>query len=246
MIITLSAVLSKEEVSQFRHALQQAQWTDGTATAGQQAAKVKHNLQLNPEDPIARQLSDYVLQALSRHPHFITATLPSKIYPPLFNCYRNGGHYGTHVDNAVRHLPHTPLRLRTDLSATLFLSEPETYQGGELEVQDPWFEAKATFGQPNNGIKLAAGDLIIYPSTRTHRVNPVTEGERISAFFWLQSMVRDHEQRELLFELDQSIQQLTQTCRSAETEEQPPEEQHPEVLRLTALYHRLVRQWIDT
>ncbi|OPX55963.1 PKHD-type hydroxylase [Oceanospirillum multiglobuliferum] len=233
MIITIPSVLSKDEAAQFYSALQNASWEEGGATAGTQAATVKQNLQLPANDQLAQQLSDYVLQALARHPRFISATLPQKIYPPLFNCYREGGQYGTHVDNAVRTLPNTPLRLRTDLSATLFLNEPDTYEGGELEIIQHW---SAPAEGESSGIKLSAGDLIIYPSTREHRVHPVTKGDRICAFFWLQSMVRDHEQRELLFELDESIQALT----LMQGHEQP------EVVRLTALYHRLVRQWVDT
>lgn len=227
MIIPISAVLSKEEVAQLRSQLDQANWQDGRLTAGAQALSQKQNQQLDLNSILAQQLGDKILRALAHHPVFISAALPLKILPPMFNRYDSGDHYGFHIDNAIRIVPGSSIRLRTDLSATLFLSEPDEYQGGELEIED-------SYG--NHRVKLAAGDLILYPSTSLHRVRAVEQGQRSAAFFWLQSMIRDHEQREVLFDLDQSIQSLTQLHHH----------QHPDVVRLSRSYHRLIRQLADT
>lgn len=227
MIIPISGVLSKDQVAQFRRHLDQANWQDGSLTAGAQALAQKQNRQLDVNSILAQQLSDKVLSVLARHPMFISAALPLKILPPMFNRYDSGDHYGFHVDNAIRIVPGSSIRLRCDLSATLFLSEPDEYQGGELEIED-------SYG--NHQVKLAAGDLILYSSTSLHRVRAIEQGQRTSAFFWLQSMIRDHEQREVLFDLDQSIQSLTLLH----------DHQHPDVIRLSSSYHRLIRQLADT
>ncbi|PKH04274.1 Fe2+-dependent dioxygenase [Psychromonas sp. MB-3u-54] len=227
MIIPIPAVLSKDQVTQFRRHLDQANWQDGSLTAGAQALSQKQNRQLNVDSILAQQLGDKVLSALARHSMFVSAALPLKILPPMFNRYDSGDHYGFHVDNAIRIVPGSSIRLRSDLSATLFLSEPNEYQGGELEIED-------SYGR--HQVKLAAGDLILYSSTSLHRVRAVEQGQRTSAFFWLQSMIRDHEQREILFDLDQSIQSLTQLH----------DNQHSDVVRLSSSYHKLIRQLADT
>ncbi|MEL0637367.1 MULTISPECIES: Fe2+-dependent dioxygenase [Marinomonas] len=227
MLITIPNVLSEHELKQYRQHLAAADWQEGSKSAGEQAFKVKKNKQLPSNDPLTRQLGDHILQVLANSPQFVSAALPRKIYPPLFNAYQNGGHYGWHVDNAIRIVPDTPFRLRTDLSATLFLNNPSEYEGGELCVQDTYGEHK---------VKLKAGDMILYPSTSLHQVLPVTKGQRLASFFWIESMVRDHEQREILYDLDQSIQTLG-------TEQGLD---NPQVIKLSALYHRLVRLHVDT
>ena len=227
MIIQVSNVLTPEQVQTIRRQLDQAPWVDGALTAGSQAVSVKHNQQLAPHNPLAQQLGDTVLSALAQHPVFISAALPLKIYPPMFNRYQGGETYGWHVDNALRVVPGTAVRVRTDLSATLFLSEPDDYEGGDLCIQDK-------FGTQR--VKLNAGDMILYPSTSVHCVEPVTQGVRTCAFFWLQSMVRNHEHRDQLFDLDQSIQSLSRELSS----------QHKDVVQLTGLYQRLIQQWAET
>lgn len=227
MIIPIPAVLSKEEVALFRSHLDQASWEDGSLTAGSQALSQKKNQQLQVNSDLARQLGDKILASLARHPLFVSAALPLKILPPMFNRYDAGETYGFHVDNAIRIVPGSSVRIRTDLSATVFFSEPDEYAGGELEIQD-------SYG--NHQVKLAAGDMILYPSTSLHQVRPITEGSRVSSFFWIQSMIREHEQREILFDLDQSIQSLTMQH----------SHEHEDVVRLTASYHRLIRQLADT
>jgi PKHD-type hydroxylase len=227
MIIPIPAVLSKDQVAQFRRHLDQANWQDGSLTAGAQALSQKKNRQLNVDSMLAQQLGDKVLSALARHSMFVSAALPLKILPPMFNRYDSGDHYGFHVDNAIRIVPGSSIRLRSDLSATLFLSEPNEYQGGELEIED-------SYG--THQVKLAAGDLILYSSTSLHRVRAIEQGQRTSAFFWLQSMIRDHEQREILFDLDRSIQSLTLLH----------DNQHQDVVRLSSSYHKLIRQLADT
>ena len=226
MILPITNVLTAHQVAQMREHLDQASWVDGAVTAGGQALSAKHNLQLSEQDPLARELGDATLTALARNPLFISAALPLKILPPMFNRYSDGGTYGLHVDNAIRVIPGTVTRVRTDLSATLFLAEPDEYEGGELEVEGKYGTQR---------VRLNAGDMILYPSTSLHRVTPVTQGARVAAFFWIQSMVRDHERREMLFDLDTSIQSLT----GAEAEGQ-------DLQRLTAIYHRLIQQWADT
>jgi PKHD-type hydroxylase len=227
MIIPIASVLSKNEVKQYRHYLDNAPWQDGGLTAGAQVIGQKQNQQLDVDSVLAQKLGDSILSALARHPMFVSAALPLKIFPPMFNRYGQGDQYGFHVDNAIRIIPGSSIRLRTDLSATIFLSEPDEYEGGELEIEDSYGEHK---------VKLAAGDMILYSSTSLHRVRAIEKGQRTAAFFWLQSMIRDHEQREVLFDLDQSIQSLTQIH----------EHQHPDVKRLTSSYHRLIRQLAET
>lgn len=227
MLITIPSVFSKTEVSKLNQHLAKGQWVDGMGTAGEQARSVKHNQQLADDSTLAQQLGDIVLDALTRHPLFLSAALPLKIFPPMFNRYQGGETYGKHVDNAVRFVPGTATRVRSDLSATLFLSEPENYQGGELEIQEQFGSQK---------IKLSAGDMILYPSSSVHQVTPVTSGSRVSVVLWMQSMVRDNQQREMLFDLDQSIQALTA--------QNGHQDNH--VMKLTALYQNLIRQWADT
>jgi len=227
MIISIENILSQEQLTHIRSLLSEANWQDGLLTAGQQASSVKSNQQLSETSELNEYLGFQVLEGLSKHPVFISAALPLKIYPPMFNRYHVGNSYGLHVDNAMRVVPGTAVRVRTDLSATLFLNDPDEYEGGELRIE----------GQHDaREIKLKAGDMIIYPSTQLHSVKPVISGSRIASFFWMQSMVRSHEQRELLFNLDQSVQSLM-TLHSHD---------HSDVLRLTGIYQNLIRQWSDT
>jgi PKHD-type hydroxylase len=223
MITRIASVLSKDELAALRAGLDLGAWEDGRLTAGHQSAQVKTNLQLPQNDPVAREASDIVLRALERNPLFVSATLPLHVYPPLFNRYGPGMSFGNHVDNAVRQIPGTPHRLRTDLSATLFLSGPMEYDGGELVIED-------TFGA--HSVKLPAGDLVVYPSNSLHRVQPVTRGMRAAAFFWVQSMVRDDGDRTLLFELDSAIGALTERGSDRNS-----------LVRLTNCYHNLLRRW---
>jgi PKHD-type hydroxylase len=214
-----------EQVREARHLLDAAEWVDGKVTAGHQSARAKDNQQLPEDSPLARQLGDKVLAALERNPRFISAALPLKVFPPLFNRYAGGQSFGLHVDNAIRQVRGTGQRVRTDLSATLFLAEPAEYDGGELVVED-------TYGA--HAVKLPAGHLVLYPSSSLHRVNPVTRGARVASFFWIQSMVRDDAQRTLLFDMDTAIQQMAQ---------QSPD--HPAVVQLTGVYHNLLRMWAE-
>lgn len=223
MLIHIPEILTKAEVKDFRLRLQNTDWIDGKATVGLQGAQVKRNRQIAVDNPVARELGEIILKKLYANPMFMSAALPLRIVPPLFNAYAGGEHYGFHVDGAIRILPNSNLSLRTDVSSTLFLSEPEEYQGGELIVQD-------TYG--SHEVKLPAGDLILYPSTSLHQVAPVTEGERVCSFFWTQSMVRDDWQRNMLYELDCNIQSLRQKVGDTE-----------ELLGLTGHYHNLLRQW---
>ncbi len=226
MMLRIPQVLTPEQLRQCRQSLEAADWTDGRATAGHLAAQVKHNQQLGDDQPAARQVGDLILQALGQHPLFRSAALPLKVLPPRFNRYQGGGRYGAHVDAAIFSVPGTPHRVRSDLSATLFFSEPHEYDGGELTVQD-------SFGQ--HSAKLAAGDLVLYPGTSLHHVTPVTRGVRLAAFFWVQSLVRDDSQRTLMLELDTAIQQLVRDAPG-----------HPALDRLTGVYHNLLRQWANT
>ena len=226
MLLHVPDVLSPEQVAQARTALDAAQWVDGRVTAGAQSARAKDNMQLPESHPVAREMGDMILAALQRSALFMSAALPLKVFPPLFNRYQGGQSFGTHVDNAIRPVAGTPHRVRTDLSATLFLSEPAEYDGGELSVED-------TYGV--HSVKLPAGHMILYPATSLHHVTPVTRGSRVSSFFWIQSMVRDDGQRTLLFDLDSTIQQLMADAPS-----------HPAPVRLTGIYHNLLRQWADT
>lgn len=225
MMLHIPRVLSAQQVGECRKALQQAKWLDGRSTAGPQSAQVKNNLQLPVDSTEARQIGELILAALGRNVLFMSAALPRKVMPPKFNCYQGGQAYGWHLDNAVGEMAGGE-RLRTDLSATLFFSGPDEYEGGELEIE----ESLAT-----HSIKLAAGDLILYPSTSLHQVKPVVRGMRLCAFFWIQSMVRDTTQRRLLFELDQGVQKVSGELGAG----------HASTLQLSAVYHNLVRQWAD-
>ncbi len=225
MLLHIKNVLTAEQVSQARHLLAGAEWIDGRVTAGVMSAKTKDNMQVPEEHPAAQKIGETILAALGRNGIFISAALPLKIYPPLFNRYSGGQNFGFHVDNAVRAVTGTPYRVRTDLSATLFLSAPADYDGGELVIED-------TYGA--HRVKLPAGDMILYPASSLHQVQPVTRGERVASFFWIQSMVRDDAQRTLLLELDTSIQQIARTL---------PD--NPVSLQLTNIYHNLLRRWSD-
>ena len=227
MLLTIPDLLSKAQVAQCRAALDQAEWVDGNVTSGPQSALAKNNRQIPEGSPVARQVGDLIQDALGANPLFISAALPLKVFPPLFNRYDSGQAFGTHVDNAIRHLRGTNFRIRSDLSATLFLSEPEEYDGGELTVED-------TYGVQR--VKLAAGDLVLYPSTSLHHVTPVTRGARVSSFFWIQSMVRDDGQRTLLFQMDTAIQQLVAELGNTDAK----------VINLTGVYHNLLRRWADS
>jgi PKHD-type hydroxylase len=224
MLLQIPDVLSAEQVEDARGRLESAEWVDGRVTAGRQSAMAKDNMQLPEDHPVARELGEIILTALHRNPLFVSAALPARVFPPLFNRYRGGQSFGNHVDNAIRHAT-TGLRIRTDLSCTLFLAEPEEYDGGELVIED-------TFGVQS--IKLPAGHMILYPATSLHHVRPVTRGARLASFFWLQSMIRDDAQRTLLFDLETAIQRLSIDV-----------PQHPANVQLTAVYHNLVRQWAD-
>ncbi len=223
MLLHIANVLTPAELATCRERLAQAAWVDGRMTSGAQAARVKENLQIAENSVDARDLGQIVLKALERNGQFMSAALPALVYPPMFNKYEAGHNFGSHVDNAIRIVPGTQRRIRTDVSATLFISAPEDYDGGELVVQD-------TYG--THSVKLPAGDLILYPATSLHRVMPVTRGSRVASFFWVQSMVKDDAERSMLFELDRSIIELSQTSPESAA-----------VTRLTAVYHNLVRKW---
>lgn len=226
MMLHIPNVLTREQVAAMRAAIDAADWVDGRATVGSQGAQVKRNRQLPESSPVALEQGRIVQQALLASPLFFAAALPLRIVPPLFNRYSGGETYGLHVDGSVRNVPGSPLRLRTDVSSTLFLCDPEDYDGGELVVVD-------TYG--THEVKLPAGDLILYPSTSLHRVEPVTRGERVCSFFWTQSLVRDDARRTMLFEMDQTIQKLRD--RLGETDE---------TVSLTGQYHNLLRMWSET
>jgi PKHD-type hydroxylase len=221
MLIQVPDVLSPEQVAQARQMLNAAEWIDGKVTAGHQSARVKHNMQLSEDHPTARQLGEIILSSLQRNSLFIAAALPLRVFPPLFNRYEGGQSFGNHVDNAIRQAT-TGLRIRTDLSATVFLSAPEEYDGGELIIED-------TYGV--HSVKLPPGHMVLYPASSLHHVRPVTRGARIASFFWIQSMVRDDGERTLLFDLDTAIQRL-----SAENPDHV-------AIQLTAVYHNLLRRW---
>jgi len=230
MLITIEKVVSAEQVAMARAKLLAAEWVDGRVTAGYQAQEVKRNAQLPENSPVAKELGEMVLAALARSPRFMSAALPLRVFPPMFNSYAGGQTFGTHVDTAIRQLATTGQRIRTDLSATLFLTDPSDYDGGELIVEDSYGE---------KSVKLAAGDMVLYPATSLHRVEPVTRGNRISSFFWVQSMVRQDAHRTLLFELDESIQRLASSQHA-----QDPETRKTSV-QLTGVYHNLLRQWAE-
>ena len=224
MLAHIEAVLSPDQVALCRERLAACDWIDGRATAGQQSAKVKHNLQVPEDAPVARELGEMILAALGRNQDFVAAALPLRVFPPLFNRYEAGMAFDTHVDNAIRFAG--PVRFRTDVSCTLFLSEPDEYDGGELIIEDVYGE---------HAVKLAAGDLIVYPATSLHRVAPITRGARWAAFFWGQSMVKSDEQRTLLLNLDRSVQRLAGKLGHTD----------PEVVSLTGAYHNLMRMWAE-
>ena len=225
MLLQIPNVLTAEEVREARAVLDATEWVDGRVTAGHQSARAKDNEQIPENHPVARRIGETIVNALARSPLFRSAALPLHVFPPLFNRYSGGQSFGSHVDNAVRQVAGTAHQLRTDLSSTLFLSEPGEYDGGELVIED-------TFGVQS--VKLAAGNMILYPASSLHHVRPVTRGARVSAFFWIQSMVRDDGERTLLFDLDLSIQRLGQEL---------PD--HASVLQLTGVYHNLLRRWAD-
>ena len=230
MLVHIPQVLNAEQLHVARDKLAAAgnAWVDGRVTAGHQGTQVKHNLQIAEDAPVAHALGDTVLAALERNDLFISAALPKRIYPPMFNRYDSASQmrFGSHVDGAVRLLPGTGVKIRTDISATLFLSPPDTYDGGELLVED-------TYGVQK--VKLPAGDMVLYPGTSLHQVTPVTRGSRVASFFWVESMVRDDAQRALLFDLDMSIVRLTQDAPG-----------HASLVSLAGCYHNLLRMWADT
>jgi len=226
MLLDVPQVLNATALADCRRTLLQASWVDGAVTAGFQSVQVKRNRQLPQDSPAARQLGEIVLDALDASPLFASAALPARVYPPLFNRYEGGEHFGNHVDNAVRRVPATGHRVRTDVSATLFLSDPEEYEGGELVIDD-------TYGP--HVVKLPAGHLVLYPGSSLHRVRPVTRGMRLAAFFWVQSLVREDAQRSILFDLDMAIIRLRQKQGDSE-----------EIVSLTAVYHNLLRRWANT
>jgi len=225
MLLTIPDVLNAGLLAQARQILAEAEWVDGKATAGHQSAKAKDNMQIPEGHPAARQLGGMILAALGANPLFIAAALPSQIFPPLFNSYSGGQSFGTHVDNSIRQVPGTPHRIRTDISATLFLCGPEEYDGGELCIED-------TYGMQK--VKLPAGHMVLYPATSLHQVRPVTRGARVCSFFWIQSMVRDNGRRSILFDLDLGIQRLNRETPN-----------HPVAVQLTGVYHNLLRQWAE-
>ncbi len=223
MLITIKALLSPLEVKQFREHLDKAHWQDGQITAGSLSSSVKNNQQIDPESEVAISLGNHILKKLGHHAAFISAALPDKIYPPKFNRYAQGESYGPHIDGSIMMIPNSQQSLRSDLSVTLFLTEPDEYEGGELTIE-------TEFGQQQ--VKLASGDMIMYPSSSLHHVTPVISGVRTSAFFWIQSMINSTEKRDLLYDLDQSIQTLMK-CGSDQKA----------LTQLTGVYHNLIRQW---
>ena len=225
MLLQIPDVLTAEQVASCRELLESADWVDGRVTAGHQSGRAKNNLQRPEDNEHARKLGDTIIAALERNSLFMAAALPLKVFPPLFNRYQDGQSFGNHVDNAIRQVPGTPHRVRTDLAATLFFTNPDEYDGGELVVED-------TYGL--HAVKLPAGHMVLYPASSVHHVRPVTRGARLASFFWIQSMVRDDGERTLLFDLDVAIQRLAGEV---------PD--HTSVVELTSLYHNLLRRWAD-
>jgi PKHD-type hydroxylase len=225
MIVQVPNVLTTEQIARGCEVMHRASWVDGRATAGYQSAVVKENHQLSENSPEARELGDMIVAALERSPLFITAALPLRVFPPLFNRYEGGEKFGAHLDNSIRQIPGTPYRIRTDISATLFLSAPEEYDGGELVIDD-------VYGA--HAVKLPAGDMVVYPASSLHHVNPVTRGVRLASFFWIQSMIRDDGQRTLLFDLDMAINKVNQALPN-----------HAGVVELTNCYHNLLRRFAE-
>jgi PKHD-type hydroxylase len=227
MLVCVEDILSRQEVSAVLTRLDGAAWDDGRTTAGAQSAQTKRNQQIPLDSPVLPDLQTLVLQRLMSNPTWVSAALPLHVLPPMFNRYAEAETFGVHVDNAIRVNPQTGQRIRTDLSCTLFLNDPEDYDGGELVIED-------NYG--TQSIKLPAGHCVLYPSTSLHQVTPVTRGARTASFFWVQSMIRDGGQREILFDLDQSIQDLSATAGLND----------PTAVRLTGIYHNLIRQWAET
>ena len=225
MLITIPDVLSAEQIGQARQLLAGAEWVDGRVTAGHQSARAKDNLQVPEGSAAAQQVGGMILEALGQNALFVSAALPMKVFPPLFNSYSGGQSFGTHVDNAVRHVKGSSHRVRSDLSATLFLTPPEEYDGGELVIED-------TFG--THSVKLPLGHMVLYPSSSLHRVQPITRGRRVSSFFWIQSMVRGDAQRTLLFDLDTATQRVNRDTPTSAA-----------AVQLTGIYHNLLRQWAE-
>ncbi len=225
MLLPIPDVLNAEQVTQGRKMLDEANWVEGRVTAGHQSARTKNNQQLPEDSPAAQQLGEMILSALGQNPTFVAAALPHRVFPPLFNRYQGGQSFGTHIDNAIRQITGTSHRIRTDLSATLFFSQPDEYEGGELIVED-------TYGVQT--VKLPAGHLVLYPASSLHQVRPVTRGARVSSFFWIQSMVREDSERTLLFDLDVSIQRLNNERGD-----------NPIAVQLTGVYHNLLRRWAE-
>jgi PKHD-type hydroxylase len=228
MLICIDGVLAKNDVADLRRIMDAQEWEDGRSTAGAQSALVKQNQQLPPDHEVSRTLGNRVISALTANPRFVSAAIPLHIFPPLFNRYAAaaGHHFGIHVDNAVRGDRLTGMRIRTDLSATLFLAEPDEYEGGELVIED-------TYG--SHEIKLPAGDMVLYPSSSLHMVAPVVRGTRVASFFWLQSMIRDAQARSMIFDLDSVIQGLVDRLGRDD----------PETVKLTGIYHNLIRYWVE-
>ena len=225
MIVHVPNVLNVEQLARCREIMKRASWIDGRVTAGHQSSVVKHNRQLAESSAEARELGEMIVAALERNPTFITAALPLRVFPPLFNRYEGGESFGAHLDNSIRQIPGTPYRIRTDISATLFLSHPEEYEGGELVIDD-------VYGA--HAVKLNAGDMVVYPASSLHHVTPVTRGVRLASFFWVQSMVRDDGNRTLLFDLDMAINKVNQAM---------PD--HGAVIELTNCYHNLLRRFAE-
>lgn len=225
MLLTIPDVLTPAEVTKARQLLEAAEWVDGRVTAGYQSGRAKDNMQIPESHPAAKQMGEMILSALGKNPLFLSAALPLKVFPPLFNRYSGGQAFGTHVDNAVRQVTGTPVKIRTDLSMTLFFSNPDEYEGGELVVED-------TYGIKK--VKLPAGQMVLYPGTSLHHVTPVTKGARLASFFWVQSMIRDDGRRAILFDLDLAIQRVSRDF---------PD--HPSGIQLTGVYNNLLRQWAE-
>ena len=226
MVIAIPAVLDRDELARCRSLLERAPWVDGNVTSGHQSALAKRNRQIAEESNEARELGGIILDALGRTPLFIAAALPLKVFPPLFNRYEEGDGFDTHIDNAVRVKQGSDFRLRTDLSATLFLAEPDSYGGGELAIDDQL---------GSHALKLPAGDLLLYPASTLHHVTPVTRGVRLASFFWIQSMVRDEAARRTLFDLDSAIQTIAADRGQSD----------PAIIQLTGVYHNLLRRWAE-
>jgi PKHD-type hydroxylase len=226
MLLHVAKLLDADQAAKCRALLDRAEWVDGRATAGHLSERVKRNRQVRDGDPIGREVGEMILAVLERNPLFLAAALPLKVCPPLFNCYEGGETYGIHIDGSIRDVAGTRHRIRTDISATLFLTPPEDYDGGELVIEDAYGLHK---------VKLPAGDMVLYPANSLHQVTPVTRGARISSFFWIQSMVRGNEHRALLLDLDTAIQELSRRA---------PEDKV--TVQLAGVYHNLVRLWSDT